>query len=243
MKQANVYIKPGQYSDGEPAVTYRGIFLNDEAPCLTRWVKHTYGTNYGDHRFYARVCELILRLKGNFLWPAMWSWAFYADDPQNSKTASEMGVIIGTSHHEPMARNHQEWSRKRKEYGAWDYTTNQKVIDQFFREGIERMQGTEDIVTIGMRGDGDAAMSKSTNVKLLENVVKNQRKIIEEVTKRPAKETPQVCIKKYWIITIKVCVCPMMLSCYCVMIIGAMYAACQMPKNASIRAVGACITM
>ena len=192
MKQANVYIKPGQYSDGEPAVTYRGIFLNDEAPCLTRWVKHTYGTNYGDHRFYARVCELILRLKGNFLWPAMWSWAFYADDPQNSKTASEMGVIIGTSHHEPMARNHQEWSRKRKEYGAWDYTTNQKVIDQFFREGIERMQGTEDIVTIGMRGDGDAAMSKSTNVKLLENVVKNQRKIIEEVTKRPAKETPQV---------------------------------------------------
>ena len=74
---------------------------------------------------------------------AAWSWAFYADDPQNSKTASEMGVIIGTSHHEPMARNHQEWSRKRKEYGAWDYTTNQKVIDQFFREGIERMQGTD----------------------------------------------------------------------------------------------------
>ena len=192
MKQPNVYIKPGQYSDGEPAVTYRGIFLNDEAPCLTQWVKHTYSTNYGDHRFYARVCELILRLKGNFLWPAMWNWAFYADDLQNSKTASEMGVIIGTSHHEPMARNHQEWSRKRKEYGAWDYTTNKKVIDQFFREGIERMQGTEDIVTIGMRGDGDAAMSKSTNVKLLENVVKNQRKIIEEVTKRPAKETPQV---------------------------------------------------
>ena len=102
-KQQNVYVKPGQYTDGEPAVTYRGIFLNDEAPCLTRWVKHTYGTNYGDHRFYARVCELILRLKGNFLWPAMWSWAFYADDPQNSKTADEMGIIIGTSHHEPMA--------------------------------------------------------------------------------------------------------------------------------------------
>lgn len=125
-KQQNVYVKPGQYTDGEPAVTYRGIFLNDEAPCLTGWVKQTYGTNYGDHRFYTQVCELILRLKGNFLWPAMWSWAFYADDPQNSKTADEMGIIIGTSHHEPMARNHQEWSRKRKEYGAWDYATNQK---------------------------------------------------------------------------------------------------------------------
>lgn len=192
VKRQNVYIKPGSYTDGEPAVTYRGIFLNDEAPCLTGWVKHTYGTNYGDHHFYAQVCELILRLKGNFLWPAMWSWAFYADDPQNSKTASEMGVIIGTSHHEPMARNHQEWARKRKEYGDWNYSTNQKVIDQFFREGIQRAQGTEDIVTIGMRGDGDEAMSKETNVKLLEKVVKNQRRIIEDVTKRPAKETPQL---------------------------------------------------
>lgn len=191
-KQKNVYIKPGNYTDGEPAVTYRGIFLNDEAPCLTGWVKHTYGTNYGDHHFYARVFELILRLKGNFLWPAMWSWAFYQDDPLNSKTASEMGIIVGTSHHEPMARNHQEWARKRKLYGAWDYQTNGKVIDHFFREGIERMKGTEDVVTIGMRGDGDAAMSEETNVKLLEDIIKNQRKIIKEVTGRPAKETPQV---------------------------------------------------
>ena len=68
-------IKRGTYTAGEPAVKYRGIFLNDEAPCLTGWVKNTYGTNYGDHRFYARVCELLLRLRGNFLWPAMWSWA------------------------------------------------------------------------------------------------------------------------------------------------------------------------
>lgn len=116
---------------GEPAVKYRGIFLNDEAPCLTGWVKHTYGTNYGDHRFYARVFELILRLRGNFMWPAMWGWSFYADDPENSKTAHEMGIIMGTSHHEPMARNHQEWVRKRSEYGAWDYASNQQVIDRF----------------------------------------------------------------------------------------------------------------
>lgn len=191
-KRQQVYIKPGCYTDGEPAVTYRGIFLNDEAPCLTEWVRHTYGTGYGDHRFYAQVCELILRLKGNFMWPAMWSWAFYQDDPLNSRTASDMGVIVGTSHHEPMARNHQEWARKRNEYGAWNYVTNKEVIDRFFREGIERMQGTEDLVTIGMRGDGDEAMSRETNVKLLENIVASQRRIIEKVTKRPAKETPQV---------------------------------------------------
>jgi hypothetical protein len=191
-KKESIFVAPGTYTKGEPAVKYRGIFINDEAPCLTTWVKNTYGTDYGDHKFYARVFELILRLKGNYLWPAMWSWAFYADDPLNSKVADEMGVVIGTSHHEPMARNHQEWTRKRKEHGAWNYATNQKVIDKFFQEGIERMKGTEDIVTIGMRGDGDEAMSKETDVQLLERVVKNQRKIIEKATKRPAKETPQI---------------------------------------------------
>lgn len=188
----NLTLTYGTYSAGEPAVRYRGIFLNDEAPCLTGWVKNTFGTNYGDHNFYAKVCELILRLRGNYLWPAMWSWAFYADDPLNSQTADEMGVIMGTSHHEPMARNHQEWARHRKENGKWDYSSNQKIIDKFFTEGIERMKGTEDIVTIGMRGDGDEAMSEEADVKLLDKIIKNQRKIIEKVTHRSAKETPQI---------------------------------------------------
>jgi len=187
-----VFVKNGNYTDGEPAVKWRGLFLNDEAPCLTSWVKNTFGTDYGDHRFYAKVFELILRLKGNMLWPAMWGWAFYADDPENLKTADEMGVIMGTSHHEPMARNHQEYARNRQQWGAWDYSKNKEKLDQFFREGVERMQGTDDVVTIGMRGDGDAAMSADADTKLLEDIVVNQRRIIQEVTKRPAKETPQV---------------------------------------------------
>ncbi len=187
-----VYLKKGVYTDGEPAVRYRGLFLNDEAPCLTSWVKNTFGTNYGDHRFYEKVFELILRLKGNYMWPAMWSWAFYADDPENMKTADEMGIMMGTSHHEPMARNHQEYARDRKGWGAWNYHTNQKNLDRFFREGIERMKGTDDVVTIGMRGDGDEAMSEEADTKLMERIVKNQRQIIADVTKRPAKETPQV---------------------------------------------------
>jgi len=187
-----IYIKRGSYTDGEPTVRYRGIFLNDEAPCLTSWVKNTFGTEYGDHRFYERVFELILRLKGNFLWPAMWSWAFYADDALNSKTADDMGIIIGTSHHEPMARNHQEYARQRQQWGPWNYQKNQKRLDQFFREGIQRIKGTDDIVTIGMRGDGDEAMSEEADTKLLERIVKNQRRIIQQVTGRPAKETPQV---------------------------------------------------
>lgn len=191
-RQQNLSIARGTYTAGEPAVRYRGIFLNDEAPCLAGWVKNTYGTDYGDHNFYARVFELILRLRGNFLWPAMWSWAFYADDPENSRVADEMGVIMGTSHHEPMARNHQEWARKRGEYGAWNYATNKKVIDKFFTEGIERAKDTEDLITIGMRGDGDEAMSAEADVALLEKVIDNQRKIIRKVTKKPADQTPQV---------------------------------------------------
>ena len=191
-RQQYVGILPGTYTDGEPAVEFRGLFLNDEAPCLTTWVKNTFSTNYGDHNFYAKVFELILRLKGNFLWPAMWGWAFYADDPENLKTADAMGVIMGTSHHEPMARNHQEYARHRQEWGAWNYQTNQTKLDQFFREGIERMKGTEDIVTIGMRGDGDEAMSDKADTKLMERIITNQRKIIKEVTGKPAEKTTQV---------------------------------------------------
>ena len=190
-KRNYVGILPGTFTDGEPAVELRGLFLNDEAPCLTTWVKNTFGTNYGDHNFYAKVFELILRLKGNFLWPAMWGWAFYADDPENLKTADAMGVIMGTSHHEPMARNHQEYARHRQEWGAWNYQTNQKKLDQFFREGIERMKGTEDIVTIGMRGDGDEAMSDKADTKLMERIINNQRKIIKEVTGQSAEKTTQ----------------------------------------------------
>ncbi|NLX73941.1 MAG: glycosyhydrolase [Bacteroidales bacterium] len=200
----NLSIARGTYTAGEPVVEYRGIFLNDEAPSLTSWVYNTYGTDYGDHRFYSRVFELILRLRGNFLWPAMWGWSFYADDPLNSQTAHEMGVIMGTSHHEPMARNHQEWARNRQEYGEWNYNTNQEVIDRFFREGIERVKDTEDLITIGMRGDGDTALggkegedhlyvpSDEDNMKLLERIIDNQRRIISDVTGQSPDKLPQV---------------------------------------------------
>ena len=188
----SIFVDKGIYTDGEPAVRYRGIFLNDEAPCLTSWVKNTYGTGYGDHRFYQRVFELVLRLRGNMMWPAMWGWAFYADDPENEKTADEMGVVMNTSHHEPMARNHQEYARNRKGWGPWNYQKNKTNLQKFFREGIERMKGTEQIVTIGMRGDGDEAMSAEADTKLMTNIINDQRKIIADVTGKKASETPQV---------------------------------------------------
>ena len=188
----SIFVNKGVYTDGEPAVRYRGIFLNDEAPCLTSWVKNTYGTDYGDHRFYQRIFELVLRLRGNMMWPAMWGWAFYADDPENEKTADEMGVVMSTSHHEPMARNHQEYARNRKGWGPWNYQKNKENLQKFFREGIERMKGTEQIVTIGMRGDGDEAMSEEADTRLMTNIINDQRKIIADVTGKKASETPQV---------------------------------------------------
>ncbi|MCR5455003.1 MAG: glycosyl hydrolase 115 family protein, partial [Bacteroidales bacterium] len=198
-----------------PKVQYRGIFLNDEAPCLSTWVKNTFpdskcptavpGLAKGmNSQFYSHVFELLLRLKANFMWPAMWGNAFYADDTNNSKTADMMGIVMGTSHHEPMARNHQEWARNRNANGPWDYETNQKVIDEFFREGIRRSKNNEDIITIGMRGDGDAPMGGKEghddeyerqvdkNKKLMERIFNNQRKIIAKETGKPASQRPQV---------------------------------------------------
>ena len=205
-KHKDIYVNNGIYTDGEPAVRYRGIFLNDEAPCLTTWVKNTFGTNYGGHKFYEKVFELLLRLKGNYIWPAMWGWAFYADDPLNSKTADDMGIMIGTSHHEPMCRSQKEWhghsdnpnadaqdlKSRREQGGNWDYATNKENLDRFWYGGVERNKNTEDIVTIGMRGDGDMAMSEERNVKLLESVIANQRKLISKARGKKASQVPQM---------------------------------------------------
>lgn len=184
----NIYVKGGRYTAGEPKVKYRGIFINDEEPALGNWVREKFGGF--NHRFYERVFELILRLKGNYLWPAMWGKSLWDDDSLSAPLANEMGVVLATSHHEPMMRAHVEWDRYGK--GPWDYSKNPEVLRDFWRKGMERTQGQEKVVTLAMRGDGDEAMSEDTNIDLLEQIVKDQREIIAEVTGRPAEETPQV---------------------------------------------------
>ncbi|MDR1557115.1 MAG: glycosyl hydrolase 115 family protein [Tannerellaceae bacterium] len=186
--QENLYVRPGTYTDGEPAVRYRGIFINDEAPAFQSWCEEKFGgVNSG---MYVHIFELILRLKGNFFWPAMWGNAFYDDDPLNGPLADEMGIVIGTSHHEPMGRAHEEWNRYGK--GAWDYDKNPKVLQEFWRSGIERMKDFETVVTVGMRGDGDEPMSEGANIALLQRIISDQRTIIAKVTGKKAEERPQV---------------------------------------------------
>lgn len=181
------YIAPGRHVDA-PQVRYRGIFLNDEDPALGGWIKATYGGP--NHRFYERVFELVLRLKGNYLWPAMWGRAFADDDPRNPELADEYGIVIGTSHHEPMMRAHVEWERHGK--GPWDYTKNANTLRAFWRDGIVRMGDRESVVTLGMRGDGDEPMTQGTAIDLLQAIVGDQRNILGEVTGKPLAQTPQV---------------------------------------------------
>lgn len=186
-EKTSIYVLPGLIKQ-EPAVKYRGIFINDEAPALSGWSKKKFGGF--NHKFYEHVFELILRLKGNYLWPAMWGSAFYDDDPESPKLANEMGVVIGTSHHEPLMRAHDEWRRYSK--GAWNYNTNDKALRDFWRESMRRTGNNESIVTVGMRGDGDEPMSEGSNIALLEKIVHDQREIIAEVSGKPASETPQM---------------------------------------------------
>jgi hypothetical protein len=188
VKHPTIFINKGRFIQGSPAVKYRGIFLNDEAPALSGWSAEKFGGF--NHKFYDKVFELILRLKGNYLWPAMWGNAFYDDDPKNAVLADEYGVVIGTSHHEPLTRAHDEWRRYGK--GPWNYKSNPTELKKFWKTGIERMGKKESIVSIGMRGDGDEPMSEESNISLLENIVKDQRELISKVTGKPIEETPQL---------------------------------------------------
>ncbi|TGE06175.1 glycosyl hydrolase 115 family protein [Hymenobacter fodinae] len=187
-QQKALYVAAGRHTQGEPKVKYRGIFLNDEAPALSGWAKEKFGGI--NSKMYVHVFELILRLKGNYLWPAMWGNAFNDDDKQSPVLADEYGVVMGTSHHEPMVRAQQEW--KRFGSGPWNYQTNQKTLEDFWRQGIVNMGTKESIVTMGMRGDGDEPMSEESNIALLERIVADQRKILAEATGKPADQTPQL---------------------------------------------------
>jgi len=195
-KRPAAYTLSGYYASGEPKVKYRGIFINDEEPSFGNWAREKFGGI--NHKMYAHMFELLLRLRANYLWPAMWGKAFNEDDPQNPKLADKYGIVMGTSHHEPMMRAQKEWNDHHKEYGngEWNYLTNEKGLKQFWRDGFERNKDYDNLVTVGMRGNGDMAMkgtgSMQKNIDLLERIITDQRRIIEDVTGKPASQTPQV---------------------------------------------------
>ncbi len=209
-----LYVLSGRFVEGPPSVKYRGIFLNDEAPDLTNWMRFRYGfarpgenppvppgvANYG-HEFYSRIFELLLRLKANYLWPAMWNNAFSEDDTLNPKLADEYGIVMGNSHQEPMLRAQKEWDRRYlRTIGSWNYSKNPGALESFWREGIKRNRNYESIITIGLRGANDTPMAPGgpeANRALLEKIVEEQRKIIAEEMKADVTTVPQLwCLYK-----------------------------------------------
>ena len=172
----------GRFVQPSPKVKYRGIFINDEWPSFGDWAtEHFGGIN---SKAYAHMFELLLRLKANYLWPAMWGSRFNEDDSESPRLADEYGIVMGTSHHEPMMRAHREYVTRKDEIGPWDYSVNKERLDKFFLEGMQRNKAYDNLVTIGMRGDGDVAMGKgddADNMKTLAEVIKGQRSIIKKV--------------------------------------------------------------
>ena len=177
------------YISAEPSVRYRGFFINDEWPAFGTWCSKHFGGFTA--KMYANVFELILRMKGNLLWPAMWSSCFACDGPglESAKLADELGVIMGTSHHEPCLRHGEEYSHLRGKgspYGdAWNFRTNKEGITRFWADGLKRNGDLENIVTVGMRGERDSSIlgddsALADNIALLRDVLHTQNELIRE---------------------------------------------------------------
>jgi len=182
-KQSSVYAMNVTKSQASPSVKYRGMFINDEQPALTNWLETmispgSYGSPY-NHVFYSWMFELILRLRGNYFWPATWNSMFNEEDyPANPATADYYGVVQGSSHTEPMMRSTNEQSRFMN--GTWAWATNQANVTEFMRQGVEKAQPYEDLYTLGMRGLGDVA-SPTLNASSLQQIVHVQQQLLSEV--------------------------------------------------------------
>jgi hypothetical protein len=214
-----LYVLPGPHSQGTPAVKYRGFFINDENPNLGTWGPEFFGPGEApghpggfNSELYAKVFETMLRLKANYLWPAVWGRAFAEDDPENHATASLYGVVMGTSHEAPMMRGIEEWNRHASEgsdpyggTGEWSFVRNRPAVEAYWRAGIQRMvdENIEGVVTLGMRGPGDVGLPDGEGIELMEEIINSQREILREVTGQELSEIPQVWtlykeVQRYW---------------------------------------------
>ena len=191
----------------EPSVKYRGFFLNDEWPSLGTWATSTFGDF--NEEFYDKVFQLILRLKGNYMWPAMWSAVFSENGKShplaNAELADAYGIVMGTSHHEPMFRAGEEWKQINQQYGtnpAWDFSSNAEAITKFWEDGLKRNKDLESVITIGMRGEQDSALkgSEEENIQLLKDIILTQKRLLKE---QGLEDAPQLLtiykeVEKYW---------------------------------------------
>jgi hypothetical protein len=223
-----LYVRPGRHSQGTPAVKYRGFFINDENPATGTWAPRYFGPGKApgypgglNAAYYAQVFETMLRLKANYLWPAVWGRAFAEDDPANHATASRYGVVMGTSHEAPMMRGIEEWNRHAKAAvrdadgtivtpgsdpyggtGEWSFRRNRDAIVQYWRDGARRMRdhGFEGVITLGMRGNGDVSLPDGDGIDLMSQIIDTQRGILREfgLQEAPQVQTLYKEVQRYW---------------------------------------------
>ncbi|WVQ84804.1 hypothetical protein IAT38_006961 [Cryptococcus sp. DSM 104549] len=193
-QHAVAFTKHKTLSHGEPTVKYRGLFINDEHPALWGWAQQRWGRAPWEPAFqvdmYEAWFEMMLRLKANYHWPAMWASKFAVDGldvssglPKtptpgpNQQLANRLGVVMGSSHHEAISRNKPEWDAYG--HGPWDWT-NKDTLEEFWRYGAERAKGMETLFTMGMRGDGDEPLTGASN-ELVQNITRAQQGILKDV--------------------------------------------------------------
>ncbi len=195
----------GKFVSKEPSVRYRGLFINDDWPAFGGWSKKRFG-GY-NAKAYDHVFKLILRLKGNYLWPAMWTGQFWDDGPGllNAELADTYGIIIGASHHEPMCRAGAEWQHIYKKYGddnTWSFISNKDAITEFWRDGLKRSKNFENLITIGMRGENDSLLlgenaTLEDNINVLRNVILTQNELMKEVVDPELSNIPRMLALYY----------------------------------------------
>ncbi|WP_439380090.1 glycosyl hydrolase 115 family protein [Amycolatopsis lexingtonensis] len=216
-RQAELHFPAERFSLGTPHVKYRGFFINDENPALGTWAPRYFGPGLApgypggfNRLFYAKVFETMLRLRANYLWPAVWGRAFAEDDPLNHATAKEYGVVMGTSHEAPMMRGIEEWNRHatpgHDPYGGtgeWSFRRNGEAIKAYWTEGIRRMarEGFEGVVTLGMRGNGDVSLPDGDGIELMREIIAAERDIL---ARELSTDVPQVWtlykeVQRYWV--------------------------------------------
>ncbi|KAL2844342.1 hypothetical protein BJY01DRAFT_248171 [Aspergillus pseudoustus] len=188
-RHGHIYALNKTTTHGPPSVKYRGIFINDEAPALTSWwAKKSNRSDYTfDSEFYTHVFDLLVQIKANFLWPAMWGSfiprpgrIFFTDDSRSQQLADDYGIVVSTSHHEPMQRASNEWNID-PDRGEWDWVKNNEEVVAFMEEGVKRASGNETYFTLGMRGTNDGPIEADDPIAVLKDVFQTQRGILKEV--------------------------------------------------------------
>lgn len=196
----SLYVEPGCYSSKEPSVQYRGIFINDERfGGWSLWAERNFDKESGKvgPKTYQKVFELLLRLKGNLLWPAMHNGTqAFNGDPENARLADEYAIVMGTSHCEQMLRNNEDEWKNVGTYGDFNYLTNRQTMVDYWEERVRTNGGYENIYTLGLRGIHDYPMEGANTTEercaIMQRAINDQRDILSRNVNAPVEKIPQM---------------------------------------------------